>query len=90
MLKLTAALNCILTFTSYDCIIQGNPTLMRIGATNLHHDLYILTLPTHINNCTLWHNRLKHPSNEVLLQINKKFPLTNFSKNYLPCDVFLC
>ncbi|XP_058777098.1 uncharacterized protein LOC131651452 [Vicia villosa] len=43
--KLCHSLDCTLTFTSTACIIQGNLTLMKIGAARIHQGLYSLILP---------------------------------------------
>lgn len=101
VLKLTDFLNSNLNFTSSKCIIYGTYTMKRIGAVKLHHDLYILTIPLSpkyvfslnnifVNNhkilsCTLWHNRLGHPSYETITKINTIFPLPNYSKKFSPC-----
>lgn len=44
--KITKNLKWNIIFNSYQCFIQGTHTLKKIGATELHDGLYVLTFPT--------------------------------------------
>ena len=77
---------------------------MNISETKLHQGLYIPTLHniTHvcfqfrstfpnqhvINKCTMWHDKLGHPSNETSIHINKVFPVHKLSKNINSRDTY--
>lgn len=61
MSKLTSSLNYAFNFTVSHCLIQGTHTLMKIGATRIHHGLYSLISSTifYINVSSLNTNKNK-------------------------------
>ena len=92
--KLTASLNCSLTFTNKTCVIQDSSTLKKIGSAEARDGLYVLDssiLPV-INSitdvtATSWHSRLGHLSYDKLSLLHKLFPYIVILKCNKSCEI---
>lgn len=74
--KLTYDLNCTVTYSSHGCMIQDQQTRSMIGSGDLCDGVYILRrvamqgsslAANTVNETTLWHARMGHPSSQNLL-----------------------
>ena len=96
--KLASNLNCHLTFSSKDCVIQDNLTKEKIGTVEVKDGLYIFhayifqrhtinkSVPSFhsvLKDTNVWHNRLGHLSDERLHVLRSRYSFISAHKPYL-------
>lgn len=90
--KLTNDLNCMVTYTANDCVIQDQIMKRTIGCNDMHNGIYIFkgieqgsSLAAQVNDVNvLWHARMGHPSNRTLSKLSNSLNFV-FDANKLEC-----
>ncbi|XP_071714896.1 uncharacterized protein [Rutidosis leptorrhynchoides] len=95
--KLTKDSKLIVGFDNTKCYIQDLRLGIIVRTVDVFDGLYVCNVSSHENTClsankcylsnNLWHNRLGHPSENVLKKLKGKIDLSNKDINYEPCDV---
>lgn len=92
--KITKELNCSVTFFNDSYVLQDRASRMPIGVGGQRDGVYFygkasLKIQSNaVRMSELWHQRLRHPSSEVMPSFAKELGFLNYarSKNSM-CDV---
>nr|KYP65664.1 Retrovirus-related Pol polyprotein from transposon TNT 1-94 [Cajanus cajan] len=93
--KLTCDLNCMVTYFSDNCVIQDQAMKRTIRFGDLCDGVYVLRMANQGSSLAaqpqdasvLWHARMGHPSNKVLLKMSSSLNFSLDENKLEGCDV---